>query len=158
MLLQAAPDRASLNGAIEVIADPAIQGASQNPTRYEDKEYTKADDIHLGIASGVAGGQIHPTLTSQLFFAAPSDPFKPRALIIPSSHSWQLYIRAIKIGSFNAVDGDDVPAEAHSEVSLSQFVSWPTIQQSQQIQITMYNGAPWNKRYSMDLRGTRVRA
>ena len=158
MLLHAASDQARMNGAIEVLNDPAVQAPAQNPTHYQDKEYTKSDDIHLGIASGSAGGLVHAAGTALLFFAAPSDPFKPRALIIPSSHSWQLYLRSVKIGSFNAVDGDDVPAEAHSEVSLSQFVSWPTIQQSQQIQITMFNGAPWNKRYSMDLRGTRLRS
>lgn len=157
MLLQAASDRPRLNGAVEIMENPAIQAAAQNPTRYQDVEYTKSDDIHLGIASGSPGGLIHPAGVALLFQASPSDPFKPRALIVPSSHSWQLYIRAIKIGSFNAVDGDDVPAEAHSEVSLSQFVQWPTIQQSQPIQITMFNGAPWQKQYALDLRGSRLR-
>jgi len=159
MLLHGASrnDRAGMNGPIEIMADPAVAGESQNPTRYKDVDYTKSDDIHLGLASGNQGGQVHATLTAVNFQAAPSDPFKPRALIIPSSHSWQLYIRAIKIGSFNAVDGDDIPAEAHSEVSLSQFVSWPTIQAQQAIVVTMWNQAPWNKRYSIDLRGTRVR-
>jgi len=156
-LLRGAGDRANLNGAIEVVADPAIQATPQNPTRYQDVEYTKSDDIHLGIATGSQGGLVHATLTAALFQAQPSDPFKPRALVVPSSHSWQLYIRAIKIGSFNAVDGDDIPAEVHSEVSLSQFVSWPTIQANQPIQITMWNQAGWNKRYSIDLRGTRLR-
>ena len=159
MLLKAAGrnDRAGLNGPIEIMADPAVQADPTNPTRYKENDYTKSDDIHLGLASGNQGGQAHATLTAVNFQAAPSDPFKPRALIIPSTHQWQLYIRAIRIGSFNAIDGDDIPAEAHSEVSLSQFVSWPTIQAQQNIIITMWNQAGWNKRYSIDLRGTRVR-
>ena len=158
ILLQSSPDRARLNGPIEVVSDPAIVKESANPTRYQENEYTKSDDIHLGLASGSLGGLVHATLTAVDFIAAPSDPFKPHAMIIPSSHSWQLYIRAIKIGSFNAVDGDDIPAEAHSEVSLSHFVSWPTIQAQQAIKVTMWNQAGWNKRYSIDLRGTRLRA
>jgi hypothetical protein len=158
ILLQAAPDRPRLNGPIEVVSDPAIAKEAANPTRYQEAEYTKSDDIHLGLASGSPGGLVHPAGTALDYIAAPSDPFKPHAFIVPSSHQWQLYIRAIKIGSFNAVDGDDIPAEAHSEVSLSHFVSWPTVQPQQQVKITMFNGAGWNKRYSLDLRGTRLRA
>jgi hypothetical protein len=157
LLVGAGANAAALNGAIEVVDDPAIQADAKNPTRYTEKEYSKSDDIHLGLATGSLGGLPHPTLTAVNYTAAPSDPFKPRALIIPSSHSWQLYIRAIRIGSFNAVDGDDIPAEAHSEVSLSQFVSWPTVQANQNVVITMWNQAPWDKRYSIDLRGTRLR-
>jgi hypothetical protein len=151
-------DRAGLNGPIEVLGNAALAGETKEPTRYKDKDYTQSDDIHLGLASGNQGGQVHATLTAVNFQAAPSDPFKPRALIVPSTHQWQLYIRAIKIGSFNAVDGDDIPAEAHSEVSLSQFVDWPTVQPQQNVVVTMWNQAPWNKRYSIDLRGTRLRA
>lgn len=157
-LLSAAADRASLNGGVEIMEDPAVVGAAQNPTRYQDKEYTKSDDIHLGVASGSPGGLVHPAGTALLFESQPSEPFKPKAMIIPSSHTYRLYVRDIRIGSFNAVDGDDIPAETHSEVSLSQFVSWPTIQQNQSIKITMFNQASWDKRYSIDLRGTRLRA
>jgi len=156
-LLRGASDRANLNGAVEIMADPAVQGNPSKATTYSDRDYTKSDDIHLGIATGSAGGLAHPANTAVLFSASPSEPFKPHAFVVPSSHSWQLYIRAIKIGSFNAVDGDDIPAETHSEVSLSQFVSWPTIQTNQPIQVIMFNGAGWDKRYSLDLRGTRLR-
>jgi hypothetical protein len=158
LLLSAASDAPRLNGSVEVLEDPAVQGTATNPVKYQDKEYSHADDIHLGLASGSQGGQVHATLTAVNFQAAPSDPFKPKAMIIPSTHQWQLYVRAIRIGSFNAIDGDDIPAEAHSEVSLSHFVSWPTIQPNQPIIVTMWNQAGWNKRYAIDLRGTRLRA
>ena len=159
LLLRAMPNRASLGGAVDVLSNPAVASpATARPaTSYTDRAYSNSDDVHLGISSGSPGGLVHAAGTAVLFTAQPADPFKPHAFIIPSSHSWELYIRSIQIGSWNGTDGDDVPAEAHSEVSLSQFVEWPTIQQSQPIRITMWNQAPWNKRYALDLRGTRLR-
>jgi len=145
-------------GAVEVLEDPAVQATEgRKPTQYKETEYRNSDDCHLGLANGIAGGDILPP-GAKLFFGTPTSPFKPRAMTIPSYLQVDLFIQQITIGPFNAIEGDPVPATAHSEVSLTQFVSYPTIQANSPMKVTLFNASALNKLHvAVDVRGTRLR-
>jgi len=79
-------------------------------------------------------------------------------MIIPSYLQVGLFIAQITIGPFNAVEGDPVPAAGHSEVSLNQFVSWPTIQANSPIKFALNNCLTTDiTNLSIDVRGIRLR-
>lgn len=145
-------------GAVEVLEDPAIQASPTNPVKFQDVSYTKADDCHLGLSNQAAGGVTITTGTSLLIQGTPTSPFKPRAMVIPSYLQIGLFISQVTIGPFNAIEGDPVPAAAHSEVSLTQFVSYPTIQANSPMKVTLLNVSGADKTgVAIDVRGTRLR-
>lgn len=153
-------------GDIETLDDPAVRVPEQQARRVRDEvgqkyaeiEYKNKDDCHLGVANGVAGGDTILAGTAKVFESVPTSPFKPKAMVIASYAQVNLFIQAVTIGPFNAIEGDMVPAAAHSEVSLTQFVSWPMIQANSPIRVTLYNADPSDKEnISIDIRGIRFR-
>lgn len=152
-------------GDVEVLADAAAAmaaGAGGGSTTHGDQvarniDFTQADDVHFAV-SNFAGlpTNLLPNVAT-ILQSAPSTPYKPRAMTIPSDQCIGLYIQQIEYGAFRFIDGGPVPASAHSEVSLNQFIQWPTIQTSAQVKITLYNDTNNTKRLTVDFRGTRVR-
>lgn len=146
-------------GAVEVLEDPAMQ--VQQPsggTKWRDMDYTKSDDCHLGLSNQTAGGVTITNNNSLVIQGTPTSPFKPRCMTIPSYLQIGLFIKQVNIGPFNAVEGDPVPAAAHSEVSLTQFVSYPTIQANSPMKVELLNVSGADKtNVAIDVRGTRLR-
>ena len=145
-------------GAVDIMEDAAVAASPSNPVKFQDVVYTKADDCHLGLSNQTAGGVSIPNLGTLVIQGTPTSPFKPKAMTIPSYLQIGLFIVQVNIGPFNAVEGDPVPAAAHSEVSLTQFVSYPTIQANSPMKVTLLNvsGAQLNN-VAIDVRGTRLR-
>lgn len=149
--------------AVEVLEDPAVAlGPGDKPadaTEYEQLVYKNKDDCHLGCSNGVLGGVTIAPASPLVISGVPTSPFKPKNVMIPSYQQIDLFIQQVTIGPFNAIEGDGVPAASHSEVSLTQFVSWPTIQANSPIRFQMYNADPVNPkiRLAIDVRGIRLR-
>lgn len=130
----------------------------QGVTHYHEPEYRHSDDCHLGCANQQPTGTTVPALGSATIQGVPTSPFKPVACVIASYQVIGLFIAQVTIGPFNAVEGDPVPASAHSEVSLTQFVSWPTIQANSPIKFFVNNSNTTNiENLSIDVRGIRLR-
>lgn len=178
-------------GNVQVLADPAVQVPPMDPsahpddpahpdhpsrrgehrghvTHYHEPGYNHSDDCHLGCANGSQNGAYVPGasgIQGTIVSGVPTSPYKPLAMIIPSYQQVGLYIAQITIGPFNAIEGDPIPAAGHSEVSLNQFVSWPTIQANSPIRFSIINasgldiGAVDNSvaGLSIDVRGIRLR-
>jgi hypothetical protein len=145
-------------GAVEILEDPAVQQAAANPTRFQDIAYSKSDDCHLGLSNQTAGGVTIAAGTALLIQGTPTSPFKPKAMTIPSYLQIDLFIVQGQIGPFNFIEGDPVPAAAHSEVSLTQFVSLPTIQANSPMRVTLLNASAADKTHvAIDVRGVRLR-
>jgi hypothetical protein len=149
-------------GAVEVLEDPAIAlpnaGDARNPQQFTDIQYRNADDCHLGCSNQTAGGVTIAAGTALNVQGTPTSPFKPRSVVIPSYLQVDLFIDQVTIGPFNAIEGDPVPAAGHSEVSLNQFVSWPTIQANSPIKFILRNASATDKLHvAVDIRGTRLR-
>lgn len=153
-------------GDIETLGDPAVQVPQheverireQEGQKYHELQYRNKDDCHLGCANGVPGGDTILAGTAKVFEGVPTSPFKPKAMVLASYAQVNLFVQAVTIGPFNAIEGDMIPAAAHSEVSLTQFVSWPMIQANSPIRITLYNADPSDKpNISVDIRGIRFR-
>lgn len=145
-------------GAVEILEDPAVQQGAQNPTRFQDIAYSKSDDCHLGLSNQAQGGVTVANGASVVISGTPTSPFKPKAMTIPSYLQIGLFIKQVNIGPFNAVEGDPVPAAAHSEVSLTQFVSYPTIQANSPMRVELLNVSGADKtNVAIDVRGIRLR-
>lgn len=146
-------------GAVEVLEDPAMQtSTASNPTKWRDVDYSKSDDCHLGLSNQTAGGVTIGAGASVVIQGTPTSPFKPRCMTIPSYLQIDLFIKQVNIGPFNAIEGDPVPAAAHSEVSLTQFVSYPTIQANSPMKVELLNASAVAKTgVAIDVRGTRLR-
>ena len=146
---------------IEVLEDPAMLATESDPAKvakYRETQYKNKDDCHLGISNGIAGGIPIAAGGTAVLEGSPSSPFKPRAFTIPSYLQVDLFIVGVVIGPFNAVEGDPVPAAVHSEVSFAQAVSWPMIQTSGKIKVTLFNaGAVAKANVACSCRGTRYR-
>jgi hypothetical protein len=149
--------------AVEILEDPAVAvnraTAETDATEYEQLVYKNKDDCHLGCSNQVLGGVTIPAASPLSIQGVPTSPFKPKNVMIPSYQQIDLFIQQVTIGPFNAIEGDGVPAASHSEVSLTQFVSWPTIQANSPIRFNMYNADPVNAkvRLAIDVRGIRLR-
>lgn len=149
-------------GAVEVLEDPAIAlasaGDARQPQQFTDIQYKNADDCHLGASNATPGGVTIAAGAVVTVSGTPTSPFKPRAVVIPSYLQVDLFIDQVTIGPFNAIEGDPVPAAGHSEVSLNQFVSWPTIQANSPIKFALRNASAADKTHvAVDIRGTRLR-
>jgi hypothetical protein len=130
----------------------------QGVTNYHEPDYKHSDDCHLGCANLQPFGTTIPAEQSFTVQGVPTSPFKPVSVIIPSYLQVGLFIAQVTIGPFNAVEGDPVPAAGHSEVSLNQFVSWPTIQANSPIKFMLNNGNATDiDGLSIDVRGIRLR-
>ena len=130
----------------------------QGVTHYHEPDYRHSDDCHLGCANQSPIGTTITALQSATIQGVPTSPFKPVACVIPSYQNVGLFIQQVTIGPFNAVEGDAVPAAAHSEVSLTQFVSWPTIQANSPIKFFLNNANTTDiTNLSIDVRGIRLR-
>ena len=87
-----------------------------------------------------------------------SNPTKWRDLDYTKSDDCHLGLSNQTAGPFNAIEGDPVPAAAHSEVSLTQFVSYPTIQANSPMKVELLNVSGADKtNVAIDVRGTRLR-
>lgn len=148
-------------GAVEVLEDPAVQAQAseaRRPTQYRDVEYRNSDDCHLGCSNKTAGGVTIGAGLQLIIEGVPTSPFKPKAVVVPSYLQIDLFMVQVTIGPFNAIEGDPVPVAAHSEVSLNQFVSWPTVQANSPIRFTMLNASAAAKDHvAIDVRGARLR-
>lgn len=148
-------------GAVEVMEDPAVMTAAdqaRNPTQYRDVAYRNSDDCHLGCSNKTPGGVTIGAGLSLAIEGVPTSPFKPKAVVVPSYLQIDLFMVQVTIGPFNAIEGDPVPVASHSEVSLNQFVSWPTIQANSPIRFLMLNASAADKTHvAIDVRGARLR-
>lgn len=153
-------------GDIEALNEPAVavpphqvdEIRQRVGKKYHNIEYSHVDDCHLGVANGVPGGDTITAGTAKVFEGTPTSPFKPKAMMIPSYLQVNLFVQQVAIGPFIAVEGDMIPAAAHSEVSLTQFVDWPMIQANSPIRVTLYNADASDKpNISIDIRGMRFR-
>jgi len=147
-------------GDVEVLADAALAaqgGTSSDGPVARNIDYDKADDVHFGV-SNIKGQPTTCPPGISILQNRPSTPYKPRAMVIASEQCPGLYIQQIEYGPFRFVDGSCIPASAHSEVSLNQFIRWPTIQTSSDVTITLFNDTIADKRIAVDFRGTRVRS
>lgn len=150
-------------GDVEILADASIAAAaggteSDHGVLTRELEYKNTDDIHFGVSNNKGLPTTVPANSELILSSHPSTPFKPRAMTVSSDQAIGLYFRQIEYGPFRFIDGSVVPASAHTEVSLNQFVQWPTIQTSSDVTITMYNDTNTDKRVAIDFRGTRVRS
>jgi hypothetical protein len=148
-------------GAVEVLEEVALadQAANvKNPVRFKDIEYSRADDCHLGVSNGIPGGVPIPAGGQITLQGVPTSPFKPRACVCPSYLQVNLFMVQGTIGPFNIVEGDPVPLASHSEVSLNQFVNWPTVQANSPIRFQVLNAdAAPKTNVALDIRGWRLR-
>lgn len=164
MTQRTAYDALGLNsqmGAVEVMEDPAVQATqdqARNPTQYRDVTYRASDDCHLGCSNKIAGGVTVGAGLTVVIEGVPTSPFKPKAVVVPSYLQIDLFMVQVTIGPFNAIEGDPVPVCSHSEVSLNQFVSWPTIQANSPIRFQLLNASAADKLHvAVDVRGLRLR-
>jgi hypothetical protein len=150
---------------VEILADASAAmaaGAGGGDTTHSqqvarNRDFTEADDVHFAVSNNAGLPTNLAPNAATILQTAPSTPYKPRAMTIPSDQCIGLYIQQVEYGPFRFIDGGPVPASAHSEVSLNQFIQWPTIQTSAAVKITLYNDTNNTKRLSVDFRGTRVR-
>lgn len=148
-------------GDVEVLADAALAAGGGSPTDgpvARNVDFTNADDVHFGVSNNKGLPTNCPANSEVIIQNRPSTPYRPRAMVIASEQCPGLYIRQIEYGPFRFIDGSCIPASAHSEVSLNQFIRWPTIQTSSDVTITLYNDTALVKNVAVDFRGTRVRA
>lgn len=132
--------RSAVPGGGSVLGDPAaaFEGTPAQ-VQYQPDNYKDADFIVFGISSGVAGGvTIGAGLTVEVTGQV-STPFKPLRLFLPSTLAPGLFVARLSYGAWNLVDGDPIPAEMLSEVSLANAVSYPTAATSQVIRVSLLN-------------------
>ncbi len=125
------------------LGDPAQafsgEGAPPGTIQYRPEEYTAADFTIFGISNRTPGGiVIGPGLTAPLA-SAPGTPFKPIRLFAASTVAPGLFLVQLSYGAFNLLDGDPVPLEMITEVSLANAVSFPTIATSQLVTVQVLN-------------------
>ena len=135
------------------IGDPAEMTPALAAKLYTDRPFTREDEVDLGIYDGVA---IAPGASRQV--AVQSDnPFKPIALCVPSWQAPGLQIANVKINAINLVEGQPVPADMFTEVSLIAGVNYPTIQTSGRIVMDLNNTSAAPITPNIGIKGRRIR-
>lgn len=127
-------------GQVEIVGDPAamVTEADKGVVNYTQEGYKLADKTYVGLGNGAAlaaGAQVvltQPVIT----------PFKPLKLIIPSYIAPGLVVVGCQIGPTQMVDGQPICADAFTEVSNALQFSWPTVEMSQNIILTLLNRGP----------------
>jgi hypothetical protein len=135
------------------ISGPAALTEALQPQLYADRPFSREDEIDLGGYDGVA---IAPGATHDLQIQS-DNPFKPMAVCVPSWQAPGLQIRNIKISGVNLVEGDAIPADMYTEVSTVSLVSFPTIQTSGRITISLFNNSLADITPNIGIKGKRIR-
>lgn len=143
-------------GQPEILGDPAAlvaTEADQDVVRYTQNGYRASDRIHFGVT----GTQLLAAGATQTFSQGVATPFKPTKMTIPSVVAPFLVITSCKIGPTELIDGQGVAADIFSEVSLNAGISWPTVETSQEIKITLQNIGPDPVMPRVSVHGIRLR-
>lgn len=133
----------SIGGPIEILGDPIQKLANEQEEtamiRYVDAGYTKADKIFLGVGAGPTGPT--PLLPAAVVTvqAQVNAPFKILRMTHPSDQCPDVFIERMNIGPTLLVDGPMIPLAIFSEVSTNNQISFPTLETSQSIIITLRN-------------------
>ena len=148
-------------GAVEILGDPAVAAtAGQVGGRevlYRPDAWTNSDQILFGIGSELGGVTLPAGLTTILRQQV-STPFKALRMVVPSTLAPGLFMTSLKIGPTELVDGDPIFLECMTEVSLSNLISYPTAQTSQEIVARILNAsAAQVDGFSLALLGIRLR-
>jgi hypothetical protein len=151
-------------GAIDVMGEPTelVQGLSKKG-QYTNRAYGDEDQVDLGIDSAAhpqpsinATGQVLAGGTAILRVQV-SSPLKPVNFHVTSGNAFFFNIVSAKIGPIVLVEGDPIPADKYSEVSLYAKVDWPTMQTSQLFELTITNIGALPHRFRGSIKGKRVR-
>lgn len=135
------------------LGDPAAVADKLAEKIYADRPFTREDEVDVGGFDGVsipAGG------TRDLNIQV-DNPFKPIAVVIPSWMAPGLQISNIKIAGINLVEGAAIPADIFTEVSTQNRVSYPTVQTSGRIVVSIFNNSANAVTPNIALKGKRIR-
>jgi hypothetical protein len=124
-------------GQVEIVGDVAamVTEADKGIVNYTQEGYKLADKTYVGLGNGQALGIGAQAVLRQ----AVVTPFKPLKLIIPSYIAPGLVVVGCQIGPTQMIDGQPICADAFTEVSNALQFSWPTVEMSQEIIITVLN-------------------
>jgi hypothetical protein len=143
-------------GNTEILGDPAM-GLAAAPdadmTKFIQKGYTASDKIYFGLGNNfllIAGAEA-------LLVQSVQTPFKPLKATFPSQYCPDVLITQVKVGSVDLVEGDPIPIEVWSEVSMNNMISWPTLDVSQQMQVRLRNVGAVDVRCNIGFFGLRLR-
>ncbi len=151
-------------GAIDVMGEPTelVQGLGKKG-QYTNRAYGDEDQVDLGIDSAAhpqtginATGQVLAGSTVILRVQV-SSPLKPVNFHVTSGNAFFFNIVSAKIGPIVLVEGDPIPADKYSEVSMYAWVDWPTMQTSQLFELTVANIGALPHRFRASIKGKRVR-
>lgn len=125
--------------ALEILGDPAMAvptQADRDVTKYLDAGYKASDKIYFGVGNNAT---LAAGATGIVFQQQVQTPFKPLKLTFPSQYCPDVLINQVQIGSVLLLEGNPIPIEVWSEVSRNNQVSWPTLDTSQSLIITLTN-------------------
>jgi hypothetical protein len=150
--------------AIDVMGEPTnLVDRLAKGGQYTNRAYGDEDQVDLGIDSAAhpqpsinAGGQVLAGGTAILRVQV-SSPLKPINFHVTSGNAFFFNIVSAKIGPIVLVEGDPIPADKYSEVSLYANVDWPTMQTSQLFELTVTNIGALPHRFRASIKGKRVR-
>jgi hypothetical protein len=141
-------------GDVEMLGDPAMYVPTvDKPATYTEGKYTIQDRIDLGFAQNptvIAAGM------QAVFTASCSSPFKPERFMIDSAIAADVSVMSIDIGSARYIEGGPVPGAVYSEVSVTNKVSWRTVQTTVPITVTIRNDSANPVSCKMGVRGFRL--
>jgi hypothetical protein len=144
-------------GNLEILGDAAMSVATEadkDIVRYTQAGFKASDKIHFGIGNNV----LLPAATNGFVVQQPvQTPFKPLVLTFPSQYCPDILIQQIQIGSVLLIEGAPVCMEVWSEVSRNNRVSWPTLDTSQSLIITLSNVGAVDVRVNIAAWGIRLR-
>lgn len=132
-----------VGGPVEILGDPIQKLAdAQEQNRmiqYTEQGYSKADRVFLGVGAGATGPT--PLLPGAVVTVAAqvNAPFKILRMTHPSDQCPDVFIERMNIGPTLLVDGTMIPLAIFSEVSTNNQISFPTLETSQSIIITLRN-------------------
>ena len=135
------------------IGDPVEAAAALKAALYADRPFNREDEVNVGLYDGVV---IVPGGTHDLVQQV-DNPFKPLAVVFPSWQCPGMQITSIRIAAVNLVEGGPIPADIYNEASTKNAVSWPTVQTSGRIIVTIFNNSSANVTPNLALKGRRIR-
>ena len=150
--------------AIDVMGEPTeLVQTLKRKGEYTNRAYGDEDQVDLGIDSAAhpqtsvnVAGQVLAGATAILRVQV-SSPLKPKNFHVTSGNAFFFNIVSAKIGPIVLVEGDPIPADKYSEVSLYANVDWPTMQTSQLFELTVTNIGALPHRFRGSIKGKRVR-
>lgn len=144
-------------GAVDILGDAALAvptEADKDIVRYTEQGYKASDKIYMGVGNNalLAAGA-----TGQVFAQQVQTPFKPLRMTFASQYCPDVLIVQVQIGSVLLIEGAPVCMEAWSEVSTNNAISWPTLDTSQSLIVTLSNVGLVDVRVNITAYGIRLR-